>query len=1150
MQGSRVRATLSRISLWIGLLGAAVSTNAQQIQYAEPVQLEVGTSSAAFQAYGRQFSLNLADNERVLDKLSVQRKQQLQSYRLLRGSLEGQPGSWIRLTQSAAGVEGAIWDGHDLYAVTTYQRIAALLTTPLAAAPNQTVVYRLSDARDLLPRNFCALDDAGAAVSKQTALDQYQAMVADLEGTAAARMTQQIEIALIADSDFAASQGTDPTAAMLARFNIVEGIFSEQLGLLVLATDVRVMPAANDPFTSTKGTKLLEQLGNYRAATSEVRARGLAHLMTGKDLDGTTAGIAYVGDVCMGERGVSLSAQSYGTAVSALVMAHERGHNFGAPHDGEAGGACAAVTGNYIMSPTVSGYSTFSQCSVSVMQEVLRSASCVAPAEYADVSLAPADNNLKAEGGVPFTLPWVVQATGTTPAVDARFEVSLPDGLGLSFIAASAELGSCTVAGTTASCSFGSLSPGERRTVNVTARGDVAGNFSASGRVTALNDRLASNNARDLVFSVRSGIDATVALSTDAPEVALGAPLQVFADLRSLRALSVRNAVLSLNLNQAVVAASVPGGSCVTNARSVVCTIAEVSAGETRRLTVTASTTSPGPLYASATVTAAGDGDLTNNSAQAQGWIQAERDIDVTAGPADVELAVGGTYEVPVLIRSRGTQPTGAVTLWITFPSSVVGVDLIDTEGAACNRNDADSFVCELGSMAPGVSQLLRLRATGNDAGVANFRVVAEAASDGYPGNNIANVLLRVDNPVDLGVLLASGGAGIEDDDFNGEVTLGSNGRDAAVGATLDIELHSAGVLKSAAIHGGAPCELLSRQLARCALPDLPHGAQLHVDYVGSFAEPGSYDVKFTLHTPGDTATDNDSLTRAILVRPFNDVAVSGGVDLTRMMVGDSRQSTFTVNVGRRALASARFLASHYLPGVRVEAISASSGECQIGDAGAACDFIDVPEFSEIRVDVTWRAEAPLSGEVAVSVATIGDVAPGNNVIRGSAEVMGATDVELRVAAEASATAGTTFDFPAISLVNGAEKAFGARLEVTLPAEVSLVSLSASNAICSGSTVLRCEFAEIEANSTATVNLTVRASQRGTHMSSLKLTTENDINPANDSREVAMEISGTSGSVASANSGGGGGSFEWLSLLLLALIKWGHSSFPRKWGQG
>ncbi len=552
-----MRRAVSRISLWIWLI--ATTANAQQIQFAEPVQLDVAASTASFEAYGRRFSLALGDNERVLAKLPAQRKQELQRYRLMRGTLDGQPGSWVRLTESAAGIEGAIWDGHDLYTVTTYERIASLLTTPLAARPDQTVVYRLSDARDLLPQNFCALEDASRGTAKQTALDQYQALVADLENTTDAKITQQIEIALLGDSDFAASQAHDPTAAMLARLNIVEGIFSEQVGLLVLATDVRVMPAAGDPFTSTNGTTLLEQLGKYRIATAAVRARGLAHLMTGKDLDGTTAGIAYIDALCAGDRGVSLSGQSYGTTISALIMAHELGHNLGAPHDGASGGACENVSAGFIMSSTVSGYATFSHCSLEVMQAALASASCVVPAEYADVAVRPAASNLKVDAGIPFVLPWTVSSSGTSATEDVTLEVDLPDGVGLSIDTISADQGSCSVAGSKASCSFGNLSPGEQRSVNLTTRGMLAGNFSAHARVSAFNDRLASNNSRELVFSIRSGVDAAVTLTAEAPEVTLGVPLQIYADIFSLRGLAVRDAVLSLNLNQAVVAASLRG---------------------------------------------------------------------------------------------------------------------------------------------------------------------------------------------------------------------------------------------------------------------------------------------------------------------------------------------------------------------------------------------------------------------------------------------------------------------------------------------------------------------------------------------------------------------------------------------------------------
>src|SRR5688572_11870282 len=125
----KVSASGSRIALWLILFGCAMSAAGQTpaIQYAEPVALSLKSSYTEFDAFGRRFSVSLADNDRVLAKLSGARKAELASYRLLKGKLDGNPGSWVRLTQSAAGVEGAIWDGHDLYAVTRYERIADFL---------------------------------------------------------------------------------------------------------------------------------------------------------------------------------------------------------------------------------------------------------------------------------------------------------------------------------------------------------------------------------------------------------------------------------------------------------------------------------------------------------------------------------------------------------------------------------------------------------------------------------------------------------------------------------------------------------------------------------------------------------------------------------------------------------------------------------------------------------------------------------------------------------------------------------------------------------------------------------------------------------------------------------------------------------------
>jgi Reprolysin (M12B) family zinc metalloprotease/Domain of unknown function DUF11 len=1140
-----VRLIGGRIGLWLlawgfaGTAAAAGNAPTPVIQYAEPVTLALKSSSAQFDAYGRRFSLSLVDNDRVLDRLPVQRKAQLKSYnyKLLRGSLDGAPGSWVRLTETPGGIDGAIWDGHDLYTVTRYDRVAPYLTTPIDAEPGQTVVYRLSDARDVLPRDFCALGGDVKTSEAANGLDQYRAVMKEIEaGILMPSITRQIEISLIGDSAFQAAESADPTAAMLARLNIVEGIFSEQLGLLILATDVRLMPAGADPFTSTKGSTLLEQLGAYRSATPEVRARGLAHLMTGKNLDGTTAGIAYVRTVCDVERGVSVSSRSYGTTISALIMAHELGHNFGAVHDGEADTVCASTGGGFIMAPSVSGYSTFSQCSMNTMQPVIAAADCVTSAEYADITVDAAVPSIAGEGGLPFTLPFVARSVGNTPAEDAALTITLPNNAAFQIDSATSSLGSCSVSGLTATCSFGTMAVNDSADVSVVARSTSPASFVVQARASATNDRLTSNNNRQLPVAIRSGVDAAVALSTSAAEVALGASIETYVDVSSLRALPLRNAVLSLNLNQAVTSANMPGATCTANASTVSCTIADVAAGTTRRLTVLSTTQVAGPLFASVSVSAAGDGDLTNNNASATAWVQADRDVELTSGPAAQDLGVGAVYTVPYTLRSRGPLPTGDVTLTISIPSSSLVVDSLDAGGATCTRSDAITYRCELGALAPGTTRSVSLRLHGAVPVTGDISAIAEAADDGYLTNNYAGVQLRIDHTVDLSVVMASGGAGLEDTPFQGQVSLRSNGRQSATGARLDVVLHAAGTLRAVSIHNGAACTLLDPQRARCNLPAMARNAQVFVDYSAEFAEPGNYDVTFISTATGDTAPDNDTLTRAVIVRPFNDIAVAGALAMPDLFAGQTRVKTFQVTTDRRPLASARFAAGHAPPALTVESISATAGDCHVDVAsGGICDFTDLPAFASITVTVTYRAaEGTYAGDLAVYVSTVGDVVSSNNAQGARVETYGMTDLELRVATTLTGPKSSTLTFPLISVINGAEKAFGTRLEVTLPAEVTLVNVSASNATCSGNRVLTCDFTEIDALATATVSLNVRGTANGSFVSSLKLTASNDNNSANDNRDVAVDIAGGNpAAVTGGSAGGGGGRMEWLALILL-----------------
>ena len=189
---------------------------------------------------------------------------------------------------------------------------------------------------------------------------------------------------------------------------------------------------------------------------------------------------------------------------------------------------------------------------------------------------------------------------------------------------------------------------------------------------------------------------------------------------------------------------------------------------------------------------------------------------------------------------------------------------------------------------------------------------VAIAADDGYSANNNAVVQLRIDHMVDVvgGHGLGRRGAGRLGRSKARCRCARTGGKRPRAPRSTSI-LHAAGSLRSAAIHNGAACTLLSAQRARCALPAMARNAQLFVDYSAEFAEPGNYDVTFTAAAPGDTAPDNDTLNRAVVVRPYNDIAVAGSLEMAGLFGGQTREKTFTVTTDRRALASARFVAGH-----------------------------------------------------------------------------------------------------------------------------------------------------------------------------------------------------------------------------------------------
>src|SRR5689334_2956614 len=283
------------------MAAASQAADRMQIRFAEAVALPTGQGAVQFEAYGRQFALALDDNDRLLARMTVARKAQLPTIQLLRGRLDGQPGSWVRLTVQKDYLAGAIWDGSDLYMVARYADIAGFLVNPLNVAPSQTVVFRVSDTVNLLPANFCGTETGAGPAAANNGLVQYNALVRQLKLQFVTAPTDQIDLSLVADSGLQQVYGGNASElrlAMLNTLNVVDGIYDAQLGLMVSASVLHLVPGGVDPFTTNVSSTLLGQLSTYRAGHTELKSLPITHLFTARTLDDFVIGIARLGGAC------------------------------------------------------------------------------------------------------------------------------------------------------------------------------------------------------------------------------------------------------------------------------------------------------------------------------------------------------------------------------------------------------------------------------------------------------------------------------------------------------------------------------------------------------------------------------------------------------------------------------------------------------------------------------------------------------------------------------------------------------------------------------------------------------------------------------------------------------------------------------------
>ncbi len=145
------------------------------------------------------------------------------------------------------------------------------------------------------------------------------------------------ELACDADFEFYSSWGSNTTTVtndITAIVNIVSNIYEVDCQIEFVITQIIIRTsAATNPYTSSTPGTLLGQFRNYWIANHGSVHRDLAHLFTGRNLDGSVIGIAYLQGICNSNAfGLSQSRYTSNATFRAALTAHETGHNFSAQH--------------------------------------------------------------------------------------------------------------------------------------------------------------------------------------------------------------------------------------------------------------------------------------------------------------------------------------------------------------------------------------------------------------------------------------------------------------------------------------------------------------------------------------------------------------------------------------------------------------------------------------------------------------------------------------------------------------------------------------------------------------------------------------------------------------------------------------------------